>query len=272
MEIQSLVFAQNSLNVFRGVAFESPTLEVINLLTNIPNDIGVGTSVAGGGYTPKTISPSYFGSADKGVIKNSIPVDWEFETTAEINLQGWQLICDGDIWFAGHLNEGAIIPIGGSFYFDTLETKNLTISLNPQGGLPKRSTWEWMNRRLNVLKGASLTPPSQFKIDLSTTVPTKDGIITPVTASGYEAAVYGCDMASWSDPASSVSGREIENLLRMEFPKFEADVNSEIKGFTLSADVVPKEEIWYFNSLAPGLYGFTSDIFYILPGGIKISV
>lgn len=270
-EIQSLIFAQKSLNVFRGQSFEAPTTQVLNLLSTLPNELGVGTVLAGGGYLPKSITPTYWGTADKGIIKNGLPIDWGYETTVEQRLQGWQLLCDNQIYFAGHLNEGAFIPVGGSFYFDTIDTKNLMISLNPQGGMPRRSTFEWMNRRLNILKGNSLTPPSQFKINLSITVP-KEGVITPITASGYEPAVYGCNESSWSDPANSSSGREIENLLRLEFPKFEADVLQEIRGFALSADVLPKEEIWYYNSLAPGLYGFTSDVFYILPGGIKVSV
>lgn len=269
-EGKTLLVAQAELNVFRGESFTPPAEQKIVLTTNLPNTSGVAQALTGGGYVDKVITPQTWNSANLGVISNAAMIDWA-AATAQWFVQGWQLVCDGDIWYFGHTNEGVYVPPGYNLYFDTQPPKNLQISNNPAGLLPRYSSYEWMNRRLNVLRGAAVTPPGQFKIKLSTTPPNRvTGAITELNVPGYAPAVVGATSVDWSDPASSTSGREIYNLLSIPFPKITSDGLEEIRGYQIVADVVPGEEVWYWGDIAPGMYAFVSDILHILPQGLYV--
>lgn len=269
-EGKTLIVAQKELNVWRGQSFAPPTEQKLILTKNLPNAEGVATPLSGGNYSDKIILPTQWNSANLGIISNSAVWEWAI-ASAPWFVQGWQLTGDGDVWYFGHTNEGAYIDVGYNLYFDTQSPKNLQISNNPAGLLPRQSSYEWMNRRLNVLRGSAVTPPGQFKIKLSTKPPDRvTGAITELAVPGYAPAVIGATESDWSDPATSPSGREIYNLVPIPFPKFTSDVLEEIRGYQIVADVVPGEEVWYWGDIAPGMYAFISDILHILPQGLFV--
>lgn len=261
MERKTALTAQRELNVYRGIAYALSAPPVLELTSDLPDANGVATAITGGGYAAAPLPYSIWFPAADGKIANAGRIEYPVATAA-YRPQGWQIKSGGDILYAGHLREGMTIDVGSKFFFDTVD-KNFVLDL-ANSLLPQCCSKQLLNRRLNVLRGQTITPQATLTIRLGKTVPNSiDGSMIEISAAGYVPAEFACSSGNWTDPALT---RIIENAVEIPFQQFQADTG-EIRGYQIESE----GELWYWGELGPGKYGWNRDILSILPGGLRIS-
>lgn len=261
MERKTAITAQRELNVLRGIAYALTAPPVLELTTDLPDANGVATPVATGGYAAAPLPYSIWFPAENGKIANAGRIEFPI-ATASYRPQGWQIKVGSEILFAGHLREGMTIEVGSKFFIDTVD-KNFVLDL-ANSLLPQCCSVNLLNRRLNVLRGQTITPQSTITIHLGKTAPSLlTGEMIEINAAGYVPAEYPCAAGSWSDPALI---RTMENALEIPFQQFQSDTG-EIRGYQIKSE----GELWYWGELGPGKYGWNRDILSILPGGLRLS-